>query len=80
MLRLRGNSTLFYFYNFFLLFSLVDFIVIFNLIMLKFYLFFCLFICMDFIVIFNLIMLKFYLFFCLFICNVMCLLKYFLCL
>ena len=43
MLILRGISSLFYIYNFLLLFIFVDFMVIFNLIMLKFYLFFCLF-------------------------------------
>jgi len=43
MLRLRGMSSLFWFYNFFVKFSFVDFMVIFNLIILKFYLFFCLF-------------------------------------
>ena len=44
VLRLRGISSLFYFYNFYWLFSFVDFMVIFNLIMLKFYLLFCLFV------------------------------------
>lgn len=43
MLRLRGISSLFYFYNCCSKFNFVDFIVIFNLIMLKFYFFFCLF-------------------------------------
>ena len=38
-----GISSLFYFYNYCSEFSFVDFIVIFNLIMLKFYFFFCLF-------------------------------------
>lgn len=44
MLRLRGISFLSYCYNYLFKFSFVDFIVIFDLIMLKFYLFFYLFI------------------------------------
>jgi len=44
MLGLEGISSMFYDY-FFILFRFVDFIVIFNLIVLTFYSFFCLFIC-----------------------------------
>jgi hypothetical protein len=46
VLKLRGISWLFHFYNFvLLLFGFVNFIVIFNLIALKFYLLFRLLIC-----------------------------------
>ena len=40
VLKLSGVSSLFHFYNVFVLFSSVNFIVIFNLVMFKFYLFF----------------------------------------
>jgi hypothetical protein len=43
VLSLRAICSVFNFYNLFILFSFVDFIVIFNLVMLKFYLFFYLF-------------------------------------